>query len=122
MRDSWREGVAKRGRMSTKSMPGIGKSGNCRRAARRLIFVRASSEVLEGAVVGWDWSLVALSGSAMVEGAEDDGEVCWLDVIVVREKGRERGGRVRGVVSDVVIEKKNLGWMGFDWDGAGIGW
>ena len=47
--------------MSTKSMPGIGKSGNCRRAARKLIFVLASSEALAEEEVGWDSSLVALS-------------------------------------------------------------
>lgn len=43
IRSKWREGLAKRGRMSMKSMPGIGKSGNWRRAAWRLIFERASS-------------------------------------------------------------------------------
>jgi hypothetical protein len=61
MSEVWREWEAKRGRMSTKSMPGIGKSENCRRAARRLIFVLASSEALAAEGVGWDSSLVALS-------------------------------------------------------------
>lgn len=79
-------------------MPGIGKSGNCRRAARRLIFVRASSVVLVGAAVDWDSSLVALSGSAMVEAVGRATGVCC--VVIVEKKGRERG-EVRCIGSQI---------------------
>ena len=74
-------------------MPGIGKSGNCRRAARRLTFVRASSVALAGEAVDWDSSLVALSDSAMVEVVGRATGVCC--VVIVEEKERKKERKVR---------------------------
>ena len=66
----------------TKSMPGIGKSGNCRRAFRRSIFVRASSVALGGAAVDSGSILEALS----VDEETDKCGVCW--VVIVGERKR----------------------------------
>ena len=44
MRSWWRKGSLKRGRMSSKRMPGEGKSGNCRKDFWSLILRLASSE------------------------------------------------------------------------------
>src|SRR6266536_4314271 len=76
-------------------MPGIGKSGNCRSAALRLIFVRASSEALVVEVEGWDSSLVALSVVSKVLECSATGGCCV--VIVKREEKRKRREEVSEV-------------------------
>ena len=108
MSEVWREWEAKRGRMSTKSMPGIGKSGNCRRAARRLIFVLASSEALAAEGVGWDSSLVALS---LIAGVLADCAALGSCVgIAESEEKSGRRGEVRSVAQICKLIKTFLGW------------
>lgn len=104
--------------MSTKSMPGIGKSGNCRRAARRLIFVLASSEALAAEVVDWDSSLVALSvvADVLADGATRG---CCVGIVEKEEKEREeRRGEVGSHWSDMQLMKflllgrRRVRWVG----------
>jgi hypothetical protein len=87
MRDVCREWDANRGRISTKSIPEIGKSGNCRNADLRLIFVLASSEALVVEVVGWDSSLAALSVVSEVLECSATGGCC---VVIVKREERKR--------------------------------
>lgn len=93
MRASWRVGSAKMGRMSSKRMPGEGKSGNWRSAARSLILRLASSVVREG----WEGDCPE---TWVVEVAS-----CWdADWDMLKPKGRKQerekrkktdGGRFR---------------------------
>lgn len=106
--DSCKECEAKRGRMSTKSMPGMGKSANWRRAARRLIFVRASSEAREGGAAGWGSSLAAwLSASesvlVFVGGAEGS-------VIVVGKEGKkeEKRSKRKRKMEEFAVETRRV--------------
>ena len=110
MSEVCKEWSAKRGRISTKSMPGIGKSANCRRAARRLIFVRASSAALAAEEVGWDWRLGALSVVAEVLLGRATG-VCCVVIVEREERRREESFEVRFVIR--YAKDKNF------WDGVG---
>ncbi len=56
--------------MSTKSIPGMGKSGNCLRAACRLFLTRASSAALEATEVGWGSDREASLEAVVVMGGE----------------------------------------------------
>ena len=69
--------------MSTKLMPGIGKSGKCLRAERRLIFAPASSEALEEVVEVRDSTLEAFLSSEEI--------ARWLGIFlsVVIVEGKE---------------------------------
>lgn len=106
MSDVCTECDAKRGRISTKSIPGIGKSGNWRRAPRSSFLTRASSVALEAEEADWDSSLVALS---VVEVVAEVVVVLWgglggraldecSEVIVKRKKRKEKASEVRSVV------------------------
>lgn len=71
-------------------MPGMGKSGNSRRAFCKLIFARESSEEPVVAEEDWDSSLEALSVSAA--GATEDVDVA-SSAVMIEEEEEEGGGR-----------------------------
>ena len=70
-----RVGSAKMGMMSSKRMPGVGKSGNWRRAERKLIVRLESSAALEEEVAG----TLLWAPSGEIEGSIAEGGG-WLEV------------------------------------------
>lgn len=86
MRASCTEWSAKIGRMSSKRIPGDGKSGNWRSAARSFTLRLASSAVREGAEEGCSATWVVVEASGAVE------EACW-DMLKGKERKEKRKER-----------------------------
>jgi len=98
MRASCREGSAKIGRISSKRMPGEGKSGYWRRAPRSFTLRLASSAALEE----WEEGCPATW-------AEASGAVDWDMMREKRERARRRGNKNREGLKKDKIKIKNLG-------------